>query len=250
MRRLFCSLFILLALAGLAPGQVEIAKKDRVENIDPGYCAWCAIETLGRHHGVDKLVGLVQSRTKDSDQYVQDQWGRWVLYKKNAGYDWTIRDKLNKMGVKYKMSNTGSYDTEMVRYAMKNKLGCACAVRAGALGKGSSAHAVTVISYGDKKVEYIDPNDKSIYSCTRKWWDYWWDGWVLVVLPDERTERAVAKAESVEKKAAATTEAKVSQAPVSPQPPSVSPTPPAQPSVPLDKKEKVPIIQWKYVENK
>src|SRR5262252_2805989 len=240
MRRLFCSLFILLALAGLAPGQVEIAKKDRVENIDPGYCAWCAIETLGRHHGVDKLVGLVQSRTKDSDQYVQDQWGRWVLYKKNAGYDWTIRDKLNKMGVKYKMSNTGSYDTEMVRYAMKNKLGCACAVKAGALGKGSSAHAVTVISYGDKEVEYIDPNDKSIYKATRKWWDYWWDGWVLVVLPEERTERAVAKVEQKPKndqkpKSEQKADNRVAQVPVAP--PAVSATPPQQPSAPLDNKE-------------
>ncbi len=184
MRKLL-SLFVLLLFTSQVFGQIKIAEKDRVENEDPGYCAWATISTLGRYHKVKALYDLVESRKKDKDVYVQDDNGRWVLYKKNAGYDFTIREKLDKLGINYKMSATGSYDTELLEYAIKNNLGCACAVKGGALGgsTGDSGHAVTVISYNDKEVQYIDPNDKAVYTATRKWWDYWWDGWVLVVIP-------------------------------------------------------------------
>ena len=234
MKRLLVSLFLLLAITGVVNAQVQIAKKDRVENVSPGYCAWCSIETLGRHHGVEKLVGLVEKRQNDSDVYVRDQWGRLVLYKHNAGYDWTIRDKLDKIGVKYRMSNTGSYDTGLLKYAVKNKLGCAVAVRSGALGDG--AHALTLIDYNDKEVRYIDCNDKAVYTATRKWWDYWWDGWVLVILPEERkTDRVVAQKKKEEVKVE---EAKVEQAAVLPAP--------ATPKARVVPTERVPPIQWKY----
>ncbi len=168
----------LLIFGGFSLADIEIAKENRVENQDPGYCSWCAIETLGRHHNVKKLHGLVEARKKDSDVTILEN-GYWRTYKANSGYDWTIKEKLNKMGVKYKYGNTGSYDTKLIKYAMDNDLGWVGSVKSGALGK--SAHSVTVISYNSKEVRYIDPNDLKIYKSTREWWDHWWDGSVIVI---------------------------------------------------------------------
>src|ERR1019366_333559 len=151
--RIFVVLLALL-LPTVALADVKIAKSNRIANEGPGYCAWCALETLGRHHHIKELVGLVESRKKDPDEtYLEN--GRYVTYKANSGYDWTIKAKLDKLGVKYK--RTDNFDKTLINQAIENDLGFVISFKRGAFG--NSAHAVTGISLDDKEFKYIDPND-------------------------------------------------------------------------------------------
>ncbi len=190
-----------LFLAVPSWAQVEIDKKHRIENFGPGYCAWCSIETLGRHIGIEALHDLAKNRSKESSvkQWNSDKgvWvplpyvmvshgynynGPWVQEKRNVGTDWGVYWKLTELRVKFKMQWTGEKDTKLIKYAIKNNLGCAFAVKKGCFGKNSSAHAMVLTNYDDKKVEYIDPNDPgNVYEATREWFDHWWSGWVLVL---------------------------------------------------------------------
>lgn len=177
--------YLLTILLGLACSpawaQISIDKKHRVSNLPPGYCSWCSIEMLGRHHGIKPLFDLVKLRQKDSDAWVQVN-GEWRVYKKNRGYDFTIRMKLDELGVAYRMSGVGRFDRSLIEYAMKNKLGCAVAAKTGAFG--NTPHAFVLTHYDSKIVKFIDPNYAEWnYEATRGWFDTWWDGWVLVLLP-------------------------------------------------------------------
>jgi hypothetical protein len=201
MKRWFVSLVVILLLSAPSWAQVTIDKKHRVANFGPGYCAWCSIETLGRHHQIEALYDLAENRSKESSvrQWNPDKgrWvslpyvmvshgpnyqGPWVQERRNVGTDWGIYYKLKELGIKNRMQWTGNKDTAIIRYAMRNKLGCCFAVKEGCFGRGSSAHAMILTNYTDKTVEYIDPNDpKHVYEAKREWFDYWWTGWILVI---------------------------------------------------------------------
>ena len=66
MRKFLLSLFVLL-LCSPAYAQIVLSKEDRIPNSTPGWCSWCCIETLGRHHKIESLYGLKDKRTKVSD---------------------------------------------------------------------------------------------------------------------------------------------------------------------------------------
>lgn len=204
MKRWFLSLFVALVLATHVFAQVDIDSKNRVENFGPGYCAWCSIETLGRHHGIKKLFDLAKNRSKESDvrQWDGTQWvpqpyvvveygpGQYVQEKRNVGTDYGVYRKLNSLGVKYRMQWSGDYSHKLIQYAVKNKLGCCFAVRATAFGPKSSAHAMVLTNFDDKNIECIDPNDPaSVYVYSREWFDRYWTGWILVIEKNQETAK-------------------------------------------------------------
>lgn len=196
MKRWLLSLFVVLVLATQSFAQITISTENRVENFGPGYCAWCSIEMLGRHHGITKLHNLAKNRSKESNvsqwdgkkwvplPYVMVEYGnrQQVQEKRNVGTDWGVYRKLNSLGVKYRMQWTGDYSHKMIEYAMKNKLGCCFAVHSKAFGPDSSAHAMVMINFSKNNIECIDPNDPNeIYVYSREWFDRYWTGWILVV---------------------------------------------------------------------
>ena len=196
MKRWILSLFVALVLATQSFAQVVIETEHRVTNFGPGYCAWCSIEMLGRHNGIKKLHNLDEDRSKESHvkSWDGEKWvpqpyviveygpGQWVREKRNVGTDYGVYRKLNSLGVKYKMQWTGNYSHNLIKYAIKNKLGCAFAVKAGTFGPKTSAHAMVLTDFNDKTVEVLDPNDtEKIYVYNREWFDTNWTGWILVI---------------------------------------------------------------------
>lgn len=190
-------------------GQINVKIKDRVLNIDDGdghgYCAWACLETAGRHMKVKKMIGLLSARSKESDHKEWDEENkRWIHYvnvyygttlkreRRNVGTDWAIYRKLESMKISFQMQPTYKYDTTMIRNAMKNNQPCVFAVMQGAWGYEngvpSEAHAMLLVYFDDKKIEYIDPNcpcdskGKPVcYEASRAWFDRWWSGLTVVI---------------------------------------------------------------------
>jgi hypothetical protein len=160
---------------------VKISPKNRVENLSlhGGYCAWASLETVGRHLGIKELEGVMKSRTKDPDYKV---WmdGRWLECKRNEGYDFCMQWKLNDLGLKkWRMSLQNQFNRDILNYAVEKKLPCVVAFKPAAF---NGAHACILVGYDSKNVVFIDPNYPGYnYTASREWFDFHWDGFVLVI---------------------------------------------------------------------
>jgi len=161
-------LLALLLLPLTVFAEVKIDVKNRVPNKEPGYCTWCSIETLGRHHNIKALFDLVENRSDN-----------------NLGTDKAIYRQLKKLKVKFKMQYFGGKKTSLIEYAIKNDLGCAVGFKPYAFGSSverRSAHMVTMIDFNKKQIKFIDPCDcKNIYTKSRQWFDKYFDGAVIVI---------------------------------------------------------------------
>jgi len=174
-------LFFIFALS-LFGGEpyVRIPKDKQVENLNlhGGYCAWASLETVGNYLEIKKLSGLMKSRTKDPDYKVLIN-GSWLECKRNEGYDFSIQWKLDELGIKYRMSRQGFYDRNIINYGVKQKIPMVVAFKPAAF---DGAHACILIGYDNENVVFIDPNYPGWnYHATRRWFDYYWDGFALVV---------------------------------------------------------------------
>lgn len=162
-------LLALLLLPLTVYAEVKIDVKNRVPNKEPGYCAWCSLETLARHHNVKPLFNLVENRGD-----------------KNEGTDRAIYRQLKKLNVKFKMQwmskkKTDKKKTDLIEYAIENDLGCAVGFLPRAFGH-PSAHMVIIIDFNKKQVELIDSSDhKRTYVKSRRWFDKYFDGSVIVI---------------------------------------------------------------------
>lgn len=176
------SLITLLALA-VSAFAVEIPKRHRVPNRDPGYCCWASLETLGRLHGVKALHNLVERRTHESGVYVLT-WHGWEYIPNNVGCDFVVREKLEDLGVRFRQQETGYFSRKLLRYATSH--GCTVGMQRGAFEGLDGQHAVTLTHYDDECVEFIDPNHpEQVFRATREWFDYYWMGMVIVILDDK-----------------------------------------------------------------
>lgn len=181
--------------------QIKVRKQDRVQNIDPGFCAFCVLDTLGRHHQIKPLIGLLGKRQKESVRRVFDQnrqmwidyvWtkypgGVYQLEPNHGGGDQALRNKLDSLGVKYRIQNYHDTDKSILKYAIKtNKLGCLIVVKDWEAPDPHrtdiySPHAVLMTDYDSDYAYYIDPNDITEYKVTWEWFNTYWMGYVLVV---------------------------------------------------------------------
>lgn len=182
------SLFTTFSLA-----EVKIDPKHCVENIDPGYCAWAALETLGRHHQIAKLYNLTQNRTKEYDfekkedgEVVRYKWirypgGRKAAEEVNTGGLQAVSNKLSQLGVKFRIHD--GYSTSLIRYAIKNNLGCVIACKSdGFYMEPGGSHAVVLTEFKGDVVKFIDSNDPwRVYTANVAWFDKYWIGYTIVV---------------------------------------------------------------------
>jgi len=157
-------LLALLLLPLTVYAEVKIDVKNRMPNKAPGYCAWCSLETLARHHNVKPLFNLVENRGD-----------------RNEGTDREIYKQLKRLNVKFKMQWMGKKKIGLIEYAIENDLGCAVGFLPRAFGH-PSAHMVIIIDFNKKQVKLIDSSDhKRIYVKSRKWFDKYFDGSVIVI---------------------------------------------------------------------
>jgi hypothetical protein len=195
MFRFVLAFFLLLGQAfSLYAEPITIAKEDQVENFqDVGYCAWCCIETLGRHHRVKVLYDLVKNRRAGPQQVLVDYGGKekkW--HDAGPGWEWAIFNKLRELKVKFYYQKTGDKSYDLIKYAMENRLACMYAVGRDAWYKGSEAHAMIIVGFDDKEVNIIDPNHPGkSFIATRAWFDHFWTGQLVVILPPDTTSKIV-----------------------------------------------------------
>ncbi len=158
----------------------DIPENCRVKNEKPGYCCWACLETMGRFHGIEPLHDLLEKRKEEKDITTTDWYGNTFVYEKHLGYDFALRNKLTELKVRFWMQDTGGWDRSLLKHAKSH--GCLVSVKANALKDMKTPHGIVLTEYNDKNVEYYDPNypDK-IWVGSRKWFDFYWTGMIVVV---------------------------------------------------------------------
>lgn len=155
-------LALLILLGTCHAEEVQIALKNRIRNRPEGRCAWCALETLGRHHGIEALHGLAEKHT-------------------TRAMPIDLEAVLDDLHIDYRTQPVGSSSTTILRYAIREKLGAIVGFRELAPGRG--AHMVTLVDFGPDEVRVIDSNDSDgrVRTMSRKRFLSWWDGYALVL---------------------------------------------------------------------
>jgi len=154
---------ILLALfSSICRAEVKIALKNRVRNHPQGRCAWCALETLGRHHGIKALHGLADKHATRAMQI-------------------DLEAVLDDLHIDYRTQPVGSRSTTILRYAIRENLGAIVGFRE--LVPGQGPHMVTLVDFGPEEVRVIDSNDADgrVRTMPLKRFLSWWDGFALVL---------------------------------------------------------------------
>jgi hypothetical protein len=160
----------LFLLPGAAPAEVNIDAAFRMKNRPPGRCGWCAVETLGRHHRIKCLFGLVEDH--DSTANPED-----------------LTALLDKLKVRYKLQVRGERDTAILRASCADGLGAVVGFRP--LYEGGGGHIVTLVEYTADTVKVIDPNDQDgrVRTMTTDRFLHWWDGFTLVLQPERPAKK-------------------------------------------------------------
>jgi hypothetical protein len=137
-----------------------------VRNLVGERCSWCALETLARYHQIEDLYHLADKRTGRASP--ED-----------------LETALDEANVNYRVQDTGCRNKAILHYAVREKLGAVVGFRE--FRPGTGRHAVTLVDYGPDSVRVIDSNDADgrIRTMPLKRFLSWWDGFVLVIEPDE-----------------------------------------------------------------
>ena len=175
-----------LLLSSAPASAIDIPVEARVRNIG-GYCTWASLDTLARANGIEQLQGIMEAR-RATKRTIAD-----------PGYDNVIEAELQARGVRYQLRRQLSFERDLLeQYA--NSHGVAVSLKAGnpwSIG----CHTIVVTWYDETTVEFYDsskPVDSSqqpkVWSCGRGWFDAWWLGSSVVILPEDGSEQQVAAA--------------------------------------------------------
>lgn len=196
MRKFVATLLLLFVFQFSSFAQVVIDKESRIENRNPGYCVWCCLETLGNHQQIAALKGLVDSRDKEfiwewnaqkkvwkKSPYVWIDYGTYQIKEhRSPGTARAISNKLDNLGVKYRYQNYYNYDKTLIKNAVKNKQACLIVVRWWKGVPCPDTHAIILLDYNEKGIEFLDPNEiDNTYTASHQWFNHYWTGYVLVI---------------------------------------------------------------------
>lgn len=159
----FVSVFLSPALAR---AEVSIPLDCRIRNLPGQRAGWCALETLARYHQIEDLYHLADKRTSRASP--ED-----------------LEAALDEANVNYRVQDTGCRNKAILHYAVREKLGAIVGFREFRPGMGR--HMVTLVDYGPDSVRVLDPSDADgrIRTVPLKRFLSWWDGFVLVIEPDD-----------------------------------------------------------------
>ena len=196
-KKIFLTFVCLFLFVSDSFSQVIIQEKDRTKNISEfrdgkhqGFCSFACLQTLGRHNKITELYDVLEKRAKESDYRHWDgtQWvdEPYVAVKndnkiekteRNIGTNWGIYTKLQSLGVKFYFQPDGDSDLTIIKYAIKNKMGCMVAMHKNAFFKDSECHEIIILDLNDQEVEILDPNHiKSSIKKPRSWFNHYWTG--------------------------------------------------------------------------
>jgi hypothetical protein len=198
MRKFVATVLLLLVFSSSAFSQVQIKKEHRVSNQDfeTGYCAWCCLETVGRHYNIKSLHNLAKNRSKEftwtwdekkkvweKSPYVMIDYGSYKsLELRSPGPHQALAGKLNALNVKFRYQNYYNYDKTIIKNAVKDNQPCLVTVKCYWGKPSQDTHAIIILDYNEKGVEFFDPNDiNHTYTATHQWFNYYWMGYVLVI---------------------------------------------------------------------
>jgi hypothetical protein len=170
------ALFVLLVAQVAVAGEIPIPKENRIANEPPGYCMWCALETIGRTMGIKELYSLKENRKSEPGTLVW-QGVEWATVPSAAAFPHNVGEKLDYLGVKYRMQLPGNTDTAILTRALT--AGTAVAI---GLTSSRGKHAVVLVELTDKNAKIVDSEDVSeVKTLSREKFDELWDGWAVVL---------------------------------------------------------------------
>lgn len=200
MKKFLIGVLSTLFIVSISLADIDIPHKQRVKNLSSGCCVWCSLENLGNLHKITELNGITKYRHDNYREvktwvdggFVLDPWGRmiqtegyYLVENKAPGTPSRVREEMKRLKVKHKVQDHWTYDTDILKEAMDNNLGCAIGVKDYPTLGGY--HMVTLTHWDDKKVRFVDNNggcDK--YEATREWFDQHWTGFTVIVYPKEK----------------------------------------------------------------
>ena len=165
-KALWLCLTSLVFMTETVSGAVNIPTSCCVKNQPPGRCAWCSLETLGRYHHLQALYRISEKNpTRCTAQ--------------------SLETTLVRLGIAYRVQQAGESSQDILRYAIRQRLGAIVGLRE--LQPKAGAHAVTLVDFTNADVQVIDSNDQDgrIRTMTRAQFHSWWNGFALVLEPKE-----------------------------------------------------------------
>lgn len=163
---------------------LEIPTEFRIKNESPGYCTWVSIETIGRVHKIQSVENLFENRKKEKDVVFFIN-GEKNTHKRNLGYDYAIKNKLNHLKVKYILQYDDNLDKTLFKKYAKSS-GCIFKVKKGASLNNNIYHSLIMTDYNEESIDFYDCNAPvKNWTAKKEWLDYYWTGWVLVILKEE-----------------------------------------------------------------
>lgn len=163
--------------------EVHLSPRHFTPNKSPGYCMWCCMRMAGLHVGIDSIDTVITEREKMSYDWL---WynNQWSKVHPSGGYTQTLERYLKAKKINYWMQpEKTTYSTEWLKWANANDQPAVV----GMLNYPDHGgyHAVVVISFTDKEVKFVDPNDgKYVYGMTPAQFRSHWDGFCLIFKPD------------------------------------------------------------------
>jgi ABC-type bacteriocin/lantibiotic exporter with double-glycine peptidase domain len=162
----WAAIFLVVLVPSLARAEVPIARSQRIHDRWGDRCGWCALETLARYFAITELYDLAEKQSGPAR--VAD-----------------LEAALDRVKVNYRVQDAGLRNQEILRYAVRENLGALVGFRERTPGAGR--HIVTLVAYGPEEVRVLDSNDADgrIRTMSRKRFLSWWDGFALVIEPEE-----------------------------------------------------------------
>lgn len=162
----FFLLVVVVFAPSLARAEVHIEQKNRVHDRWGDRCGWCALETLARYFEITELYDLADKQTGPSR--IAD-----------------LETALDRANVNYRVQEPGCRNKAILSYAVRQNLGALVGFRERTPGAGR--HIVTLVDYGPDEVRVLDSHDGDgrIRTMSLKRFLSWWDGFVLVIEPEE-----------------------------------------------------------------
>jgi ABC-type bacteriocin/lantibiotic exporter with double-glycine peptidase domain len=162
------SLAVLLVVLApsVAPAEVSIPRSSRVHDRWGNRSGWSALETLAHYFEITELYHLTDKQTGPANPS-------------------DLEAALDKVNVNYRVQDAGCRNKAILHYAVRENLGALVGFRA--LTPGAERHFVIVVDYGPDEVRVLDSTDADgrIRTMPLKRFLSWWDGFALVIEPEE-----------------------------------------------------------------
>lgn len=158
-------LFVVLA-PSVAPAEVPIPRSSRVHDRWGDRSGWCALETLAHYFEITELYHLTDKQTGPATFA-------------------DLETALDKVNVNYRVQDAGSRNKAILHYGVREHLGVLVGFRA--LKPGAERRFVILVDYGPDEVRVLDSTDADghIRTMPLKRFLSWWDGFALVIEPEE-----------------------------------------------------------------